>query len=127
MRYTWTLTKLPPERKARGCKWVFRMKHDADGEIQDYKARLVVKGYSQKFASKEMQVKHLDMKTAFLHGKDFIEKGKEELTYKLQKSIYGLKQAARAWDSKLNDMLLHTDFKRSESEPCLYTKCKDDK
>jgi hypothetical protein len=30
-----------------GCKWVFRIKRDADREVEKYKARLVAKGYSQ--------------------------------------------------------------------------------
>lgn len=44
---TWTLTELPPNRKAIGCKWVYRIKENADGTINKYKARLVAKGYNQ--------------------------------------------------------------------------------
>ena len=44
---TWTLTQLPPGRKTVGCKWVFKIKYKANGEIDRYKARLVAKGYSQ--------------------------------------------------------------------------------
>ena len=39
---------LPEGRKAIGCKWVFKIKRGADGEVERYKARLVAKGYSQK-------------------------------------------------------------------------------
>lgn len=45
---TWTLTNLPEGRKAIKCKWVFKTKHDAAGNIDRYKARLVIKGYSQR-------------------------------------------------------------------------------
>ena len=31
-----------------GCKWVFKKKLRPDGTIDKYKARLVVKGYTQK-------------------------------------------------------------------------------
>jgi hypothetical protein len=41
---TWTMIDLPAQRKAIGLKWVFRVKRDKHGA---YKARLVVKGYSQ--------------------------------------------------------------------------------
>jgi reverse transcriptase-like protein len=44
---TWELTQLPPNRSSIGCKWVFRTKRDAMGDIVRYKARLVAKGYSQ--------------------------------------------------------------------------------
>jgi hypothetical protein len=44
---TWTLVKLPANRKAIDCKWVFKLKYQANGEIERYKARFVAKGYSQ--------------------------------------------------------------------------------
>lgn len=43
---TWSLTDLPPDRKAIGLKWVFKVKRDEQGLVVKYKARLVVKGYS---------------------------------------------------------------------------------
>ncbi len=39
--------KLPRGRKAVGCKWVFTIKENANGEIERYKARLVAQGFSQ--------------------------------------------------------------------------------
>ncbi|KAA3465088.1 Retrovirus-related Pol polyprotein from transposon TNT 1-94 [Gossypium australe] len=44
---TWELVSLPPNRRAVGCKWVFRIKKHADGSVARYKGRLVVKGYLQ--------------------------------------------------------------------------------
>ena len=73
-------------------RWVFKIKRNGDGSINKYKARLVAKGYVQKHgvdfeevfvpvacletvcllislaATKEWEVHHLDVKTAFLHG-----------------------------------------------------------
>jgi hypothetical protein len=31
---TWTLVELPPGMKAIGSKWVFKIKHNADGSIE---------------------------------------------------------------------------------------------
>ena len=45
--HTWSIVSLPPNKKAIGCKWVFRIKYKVDGSIERYKARLVAKGYTQ--------------------------------------------------------------------------------
>jgi transposase InsO family protein len=89
---TWTLAPLPPGRQAIGCKWIFKIKHRADGSIDRYKARLVAKGFSQKegidyeetfapvakfpairallslVAHHDLELHQMDVKTAFLNG-----------------------------------------------------------
>lgn len=45
---TWQLADLPKGRKAIQCKWVFKIKRDAEGNVSKYKARLVAKGFSQR-------------------------------------------------------------------------------
>ena len=44
---TWNLVECPNGMNVVGCKWVFKIKHNANGEIEKYKARLVAKGYLQ--------------------------------------------------------------------------------
>ena len=44
---TWVLTKLPAGKRVSLNKWVFRIKNEPDGNRR-FKARLVVKGYSQR-------------------------------------------------------------------------------
>ncbi|CAI7803810.1 unnamed protein product [Closterium sp. NIES-54] len=89
---TWELVELPEGRKAITSKWLFKIKSDADSKIEQYKSRLVAKGYQQKekveymelFASivkpttlrtllaaatiKGWVVKQMDVTTAFLNG-----------------------------------------------------------
>lgn len=79
------------------------------------------------------KVRHLDAKTAFLNGKlneeiymrqppGYEEAGKENYACKLIRSIYGLKQAAKAWNDRLNEVLSQQEFVRSNNDYCLYTK-----
>ena len=42
------MVDLPPGCKPLGYKWIFKKKMKADGSIDKYKARLVIKGYRQK-------------------------------------------------------------------------------
>ena len=46
---TWDLVELPPRKKLVGCKWVFIVKHKADGSLERYKTRIVAKGYTQTY------------------------------------------------------------------------------
>jgi hypothetical protein len=44
---TWELVKLPAGRKAISSKWVFKVKCNANGSIEQHKACLVTQGFSQ--------------------------------------------------------------------------------
>ncbi|KAG7557416.1 Zinc finger CCHC-type superfamily [Arabidopsis suecica] len=44
---TWDICTLPPNKISIGCKWIYKIKYNADGSIERYKARLVAKGYTQ--------------------------------------------------------------------------------
>jgi len=46
-RNTWTLTVLPPGKKALPLRWVCRVKRDSSNNFERYKARIVVKGFAQ--------------------------------------------------------------------------------
>lgn len=43
---TWEIVQLPKGKRPIGCRWVYTIKHKADGFVEQYKARLVAKGPS---------------------------------------------------------------------------------
>jgi hypothetical protein len=45
----WLLVPLPKGRKPISCKWVFKIKHGVDGEIEFYKAKFMAKSFTQTF------------------------------------------------------------------------------
>ena len=80
---------------------------------------------------KRMKIHQMDAETAFLQG-DLHEDvymrqapaydDQSGRVYHLKKAIYGLKQASRMWNIKLNNVLITFGFKRSKTDPCVYRK-----
>jgi len=94
---TWELAELPPGKKAISLKWIFKVKRDAKGVFEKYKARIVVRGFSQVMgldfnetfapvvriesiriifalaAANDLHILHVDCKNAFLHSISDVE------------------------------------------------------
>ena len=79
-----------------------------------------------------MQIHQMDVNVAFLIGilkediymkqpDGFVEKGKEHLVCKLQRSIYGLKQSPRCWNEVLDEHLQSMGFQKSAADECICT------
>ena len=86
-------------------------------------------------ASLDLEIWQMDVKTAFLNGslgsldesinmmqpEGFIEKGQMEKVCKLQKSIYGLKQASRSWNIRFDQAVKGFGFIQNPTN-LVYTK-----
>jgi hypothetical protein len=44
----WKLEEIPKGAKTIGCKWLYKIKRDSKGNIDRFKVRLVVKGFTQR-------------------------------------------------------------------------------
>lgn len=151
---TWDLTELPKGHKAIPVKWVFDVKRDVTGKVARFKARLVAKGFLQTqgidftevfapvsrhpslrvllavAAAHNLDIHHLDIKTAFLNGELEEEVyvtqppgypiGPPNMVCKLNKALYGLKQAPRAWHTKLDATLQGMGLTPSKADAGLY-------
>ncbi|CAA0831030.1 cysteine-rich RLK (RECEPTOR-like protein kinase) 8 [Striga hermonthica] len=84
-------------------------------------------------AAKDWCIHHLDVKSAFLNGElaetvfvkqapGFAVKGEEHKVLRLRKALYGLRQAPRAWNAKLDATLGTLGFTRCATEHALYTR-----
>ncbi|KAF3614676.1 hypothetical protein FXO38_35522 [Capsicum annuum] len=152
--HTWEVVPFPKGKKTIGCRWIYKVKYEASGEVEGFKTRLVAKGYGQRegidyketfspvvkmktvrtilatAAKKNRFVHQMDVYNAFLNGdltdevymelpQGFASQGENSIC-RLTKSLYGLKQTPRQWNTKLSEVLLRSQFVQSQYDPSLY-------
>ena len=78
-----------------------------------------------------LQLHQVDVATAFLNGEleeevymrqpeGFVIPGQEHLVCRLKRSIYGLKQSPRCWNTVLDNHLKKMGFVQTDTDPCVY-------
>ncbi|KAL0430737.1 UNVERIFIED_CONTAM: Retrovirus-related Pol polyprotein from transposon TNT 1-94 [Sesamum radiatum] len=81
----------------------------------------------------DYEIWQMDVKTAFLNG--FVEEeifmdqpegfttiGEEQKVCRLQRSIYGLKQASRSWNTRFDEVIRGYNFIKNDYDPRVYKK-----
>lgn len=145
---TWNLVEAPEDVQPLTCRWILRQKQDGRFKARLVARGFEQKegiDYSETFspvarhvsirlilslaASMKMKLMTFDVKTAFLHG-DLKEdiymyqpEGFDDGTghvCKLNKSIYGLKQAPKNWNEKFSKFLKSLGFENTDDDPCVY-------
>jgi len=152
---TWTLVDRPPGVRVITGKWVYKYKLRADGSLERYKARWVVRGDTQRpgidfgetftpvvkpatirtvltlVASKKWPAHQLDVSNAFLHGHlqekvycqqpvGFVDPERPDAVCLLNRSLYGLRQAPRAWFTSFTDFVKSIGFVQMRSDSSLF-------
>jgi hypothetical protein len=151
---TFTLVPKPPGARELPTRWVLTRKLDSTGAIKRYKARLVVQGFRQlpgvdfnevfapvsrpttlrillaHAAANDLEVKQLDVRTAFLNGKleeeiyISVPEGLGPMppgyTCRLNKALYGLKQSPRIWYQTFSSQVATAGFKASAADAGLF-------
>ena len=83
--------------------------------------------------SSDLHIHQMDVKTAFLNGvidcdlymeqpDGYCDLNKPEYVCKLKKGIYGLKQAARCWNGRIDDFFANAGYTKISADSCIYIK-----
>jgi hypothetical protein len=81
----------------------------------------------------DWDIHQMDVKTAFLNGDldseiymkqppGYVSKQHPDWVCKLENNLYGLKQGARCWNTKIDQYLKKIGYKQCSAEACVYTK-----
>ena len=81
----------------------------------------------------DLELNQMDVKTAFLNGdidetiymvqpENFVSGDTKRMVCKLNKSIYGLKQASRQWYYKFHQVIILSGFEMNMVDDCMYHK-----
>nr|GEX18494.1 hypothetical protein [Tanacetum cinerariifolium] len=97
----WTLVDLPHGKRAIRTKWVFRNKKDQRGFVVRNKSRLVAQGHRQEEGIDYDEVfavaARIERRFMLANPLGFVDLEFPDKVYKVEKALYGLHQAPRAW------------------------------
>ena len=75
----------------------------------------------------DLELHQMDVKTTFLNGDieetiNFVSGDLKNVVYKLNKSIYDLKQVSRQWYHKFHQVITSFSFEENAADECIYHK-----
>nr|GFA24884.1 putative ribonuclease H-like domain-containing protein [Tanacetum cinerariifolium] len=124
---TLTLVDYPKGVRPIGTKWVLENIKDERGIVIRNKARLVAQGHTQEegFDYKEVfapvaRIEAIRLFLSYASFMGFIDPEFPARVYKVEKAMYGLHQALRAWYGTLSKYLLTNGFQRGTIDQTLF-------
>ncbi|GJX30501.1 retrotransposon protein, putative, ty1-copia subclass [Tanacetum coccineum] len=129
----WVLVDLPPGSRlvAKGYTQLYGVDYEETfSPVADIRAIRILISIAAYY---DYEIWQMDVKTAFLNGyldediymvqpEGFVDPNHPRKVCKLQRSIYGLKQASRSWNKRFDEEIKRFGFTQNLDEPCVYQK-----
>jgi hypothetical protein len=137
---TWELVKLPHGRKAIGSKWVFKVKRNPDGTVDETFAPTTkwaaLRAILALAALEDLELESIDISNAYLNGElhdvdvymqlpDGFAERDSTWVARLLKGLYSLKQGGREWFRRLEEVLVELGLARIRSDSSVFIWEKD--
>nr|GEW07630.1 ribonuclease H-like domain-containing protein [Tanacetum cinerariifolium] len=129
---TWVLVPRPTNVNVVRSMWLFKHKFKADGSLSSPVVKpTTIRTVLSLVVSRDWPIHQLDVKNALFHGHlsgtvymhqppGFVDPNKPGYVCHLQRSLYGLKQASRAWFQRFASYATRFGFQQSKSDSSLF-------
>ncbi|GJU40215.1 putative RNA-directed DNA polymerase [Tanacetum coccineum] len=116
---------------AKGCTQTYGVDYEETfSPVADIRAIRILIAIAAYY---DYEIWQMDVKTAFLNGRldediymeqpeGYVNPKYPNRVCKLQRSIYGLKQASRQWNKRFDEEIKKFGFTQNRDEPCVYRK-----
>ncbi|GJQ98268.1 retrotransposon protein, putative, ty1-copia subclass [Tanacetum coccineum] len=116
---------------AKGCTQTYGVDYEETfSPVADIRAIRILIAIAAYY---DYEIWQMDVKTAFLNGRldediymeqpeGYVNPKYPNRVCKLQRSIYGLKQASRQWNKRFDEEIKRFGFTQNRDEPCVYRK-----
>ncbi|GJZ90850.1 putative RNA-directed DNA polymerase [Tanacetum coccineum] len=116
---------------AKGCTQTYGIDYEETfSPVADIRAIRILIAIAAYY---DYEIWQMDVKTAFLNGRldediymeqpeGYVDPNYPNGVCKLQRAIYGLKQASRQWNKRFDEEIKRFGFTQNRDEPCVYRK-----
>ncbi|GKB32454.1 ribonuclease H-like domain-containing protein [Tanacetum coccineum] len=129
---TWALVPRPANVNIVRSMWLFKHKFNADGSLSSPVVKPdTIRTILSLVMTRDWPIHQLDVKNAFLYGQlsetvymhqppGFVDSAHPDYVCHLQRSLYGLKQAHRAWFQRFSSFIRRVGFQHSKTDTSLF-------